>query len=225
MSDAVAATLISGVVATISLLIKTLFDLQVMKNANKQQSVKLTKVAADVDTVRHATNSLKDELVAEVRSASYAAGRKDQRALAEEPAIIVANTDSTVANWSATAASLFGWTEQEAVGKKLEDLIIPEDYQGIHHDAMKACVDENRAPRSMPVIFKARDKYRRVFLVEVWLSEIKRSGQRFFQAAIRKRAEKVSPAPEPSETLVPNDRHPGGPTIPPPTPTPRRETP
>lgn len=46
-------------------------------------------------------------------------------------AVIVAGADGRIVLWNAAATRLFGWTEEEALGRSL-DLIIPERFRARH---------------------------------------------------------------------------------------------
>jgi PAS domain S-box-containing protein len=48
-------------------------------------------------------------------------------------AVVVADTDGTIAVWNSAAARLFGYSEGEALGQPLE-LIIPERQRGRHNE-------------------------------------------------------------------------------------------
>ena len=42
-----------------------------------------------------------------------------------------------VIQWSARAERLFGWTDAEAIGRRLSDLIIPERHRATHEAGLK----------------------------------------------------------------------------------------
>ena len=47
-------------------------------------------------------------------------------------AVVIMNADGVVADWNDRAASTFGWSRNEAVGRTMADLIIPERYRESH---------------------------------------------------------------------------------------------
>ncbi len=47
-------------------------------------------------------------------------------------AIILLNDEAEITYWNPAAEKIFGYTNEEAVGKKLDELIIPQKYHGIH---------------------------------------------------------------------------------------------
>jgi PAS domain S-box-containing protein len=52
-------------------------------------------------------------------------------------AVIVINSQSTIMEWNQRAETLFGWTEEEAIGLDLSDLIIPEKFRVAHRHGIK----------------------------------------------------------------------------------------
>lgn len=51
-------------------------------------------------------------------------------------AVVGMNGRGLVIAWNKQAESIFGWRRDEAIGKKLADLIIPEDFRQNHHDGL-----------------------------------------------------------------------------------------
>src|SRR6516164_7258902 len=47
-------------------------------------------------------------------------------------AVVVMGSDGVVADWNDRAAAVFGWSRDEAVGRTMADLIIPERYREAH---------------------------------------------------------------------------------------------
>jgi PAS domain S-box-containing protein len=52
-------------------------------------------------------------------------------------AVVVMRDDGTVADWNDQAVTVFGWTHEEAVGRGMADLIIPERYREAHKYGLK----------------------------------------------------------------------------------------
>jgi len=46
--------------------------------------------------------------------------------------VIVMGRDRTVRDWSAQAEETFGWTREEALGRSMADLIIPQEFREAH---------------------------------------------------------------------------------------------
>ena len=52
-------------------------------------------------------------------------------------AAVVMKSDGVVADWNDRAAEVFGWSRDEAVGRAIADLIIPERYRKAHRDGLQ----------------------------------------------------------------------------------------
>ena len=52
-------------------------------------------------------------------------------------AVVVMRDDGIVADWNDQAVDVFGWTHEEAVGRTMADLIIPERYREAHKNGLK----------------------------------------------------------------------------------------
>lgn len=51
--------------------------------------------------------------------------------------VVIMNSDGVVADWNDRAASTFGWAREEAVGRNMADLIIPERYREAHRSGLQ----------------------------------------------------------------------------------------
>jgi two-component system, LuxR family, sensor kinase FixL len=52
-------------------------------------------------------------------------------------AVVVMKSDGVVADWNDRAAGVFGWSRDEAVGRTMADLIIPERYREAHRTGLQ----------------------------------------------------------------------------------------
>ena len=52
-------------------------------------------------------------------------------------AVVVMKSDGVVADWNDRAAGVFGWSQDEAVGRTMADLIIPERYREAHRNGLQ----------------------------------------------------------------------------------------
>jgi len=57
-------------------------------------------------------------------------------------AMVAMNAQGFVTEWNQAAVDMFGYKEQEAVGRKLGDLIVPEEWRGAHNHALEHRVPE-----------------------------------------------------------------------------------
>jgi PAS domain S-box-containing protein len=60
-------------------------------------------------------------------------------------AIIVMKSNGTIAEWNDRAAEMFGWSRDDAVGRKLAEVIIPERYREAHVRGLKLFLETGEA--------------------------------------------------------------------------------
>jgi len=61
-------------------------------------------------------------------------------------AVIVMNGRGRVAGWNPAAHALFGWSAEEAMGKAVGELIVPEQYRASHDGGIKRFRDTGQGP-------------------------------------------------------------------------------
>jgi PAS domain S-box-containing protein len=73
--------------------------------------------------------------------------RRTRRILATAAdAYIAIDTSGRVTDWNAAAAATFGWSREEAVGRGLEDLIIPPQHAAAHQAGITRYLQSGEAP-------------------------------------------------------------------------------
>jgi PAS domain S-box-containing protein len=60
-------------------------------------------------------------------------------------AVVIMRSDGVVDDWNDRAAGIFGWSRDEAVGRTLADLIIPERYRKAHRQGLGRYLETRRA--------------------------------------------------------------------------------
>ena len=79
-------------------------------------------------------------------------------------AVVVMKSDGVVADWNDRATSMFGWSRDEAVGRTMADLIIPERYREAHSVGLQRYL---------------RSRKGEVFGRRIELSGIRKNGEEF----------------------------------------------
>ena len=74
-----------------------------------------------------------DKLRKPVSTQSKVAGSVDR---GEDPAFVM-DGDGMVLQWSTQAEKLFGWTDAEAIGRRLSELIIPARHRAAHEAGLR----------------------------------------------------------------------------------------
>lgn len=100
--------------------------------------------------------------------------------------IVVVDHDSQVLEWNPAAEEMFGWRRDEAVGRCISDLIIPDQHHDAHHAGMARYLGGG-APRVLNrrVEVPARRKDGREIPVELAITEVTVGEQRLFTASLR----------------------------------------
>jgi PAS domain S-box-containing protein len=59
-------------------------------------------------------------------------------------AVVIMKSDGVVAEWNGRAVSVFGWSRDEAVGRTMADLIIPERYREAHRKGLRRFLESGK---------------------------------------------------------------------------------
>ncbi len=59
-------------------------------------------------------------------------------------AVVVMKSDGVVTDWNDRAVDVFGWSRNEAVGRAMADLIIPERYREAHRNGLQRYLETGR---------------------------------------------------------------------------------
>lgn len=104
-------------------------------------------------------------------------------------AFILVDSKMTVLEWNPNASSLFGWTEDEARGKHINQLIIPRDFEHFHTNDVES-PDSYKNPNAHPLLNQrievpARHKDGTELPIELTVTPVTVEGQIYFSASIR----------------------------------------
>lgn len=100
--------------------------------------------------------------------------------------IVMINENSEIIFWNPQAEKVFGWTEKEALHKRIEDAIIPERFRQQHQRGMEHYFKTGEGPvlnRMMELV--AQNKNLDEFPVELSIIPIKRDNKFLFCSFIR----------------------------------------
>jgi two-component system sensor histidine kinase/response regulator len=101
-------------------------------------------------------------------------------------AVITVNAEGLITNWNSEAEDIFGWSAQEALGRKLSELIMPRRFQGDNNRDLQRFLGaggELTARQRTETIAHHRDGSE--FPVEMAISPVKFDGQWIFSIFIR----------------------------------------
>jgi PAS domain S-box-containing protein len=101
-------------------------------------------------------------------------------------AIICIDLKGEIFFWNPQAEKIFGWNENEVLGKPLDKIIVPEKYRQAHQEGMKNYLKTGQGFILDKLIhFSALKKGGIEFPIELTISPIQQEGNEFFCAFIR----------------------------------------
>ncbi len=106
-------------------------------------------------------------------------------------AFITLDRDGCITTWNVAAERLFGWTEEEAVGRTMRDLIVPPEFRERHDTRRQALIDSEAplATERYEVEFESRDGRR--FPGEATVSKVEARGEVFVSGFITDATERL----------------------------------
>lgn len=106
-------------------------------------------------------------------------------------AMIVIDADGVILAFSATAAAMFGYSEEEAVGQKI-GLLMPEPHRERHASYLDRYIDSGR-PRiiGQAQTLDAQRADGTIFPIELWVGDASTESERRFTGFIRDRSEQL----------------------------------
>jgi len=117
---------------------------------------------------------------------------------------VLMNREGIVTGWNARAAAMFGWSAEEAVGRKLSGLIIPERFRAQHEQGLERYVETGVGPilnRRLEVTALHRAGHE--FPVELAVAPLRRGDQVMFSAFI----EDITASKHAQEALRQSQQH------------------
>jgi len=101
-------------------------------------------------------------------------------------AIVSIDIASRITGWNAPAEGMFGWSEEEALGASLPEMIIPPQHREAHLHGMKRFLSTGEGPiLNRRIEITALDRTGREFPVELTVSPYGEGRSRYFSAFIR----------------------------------------
>ena len=105
----------------------------------RDYSVRASKLANDeLGTLTDAFNQMLEQIQLQDRGLRQSEARLRAVLDSALSAVIVIDSDGKVADWNPRAATMFGWTREEAAGRELTELVIPEPLREGHRRGMRA---------------------------------------------------------------------------------------
>jgi PAS domain S-box-containing protein len=101
-------------------------------------------------------------------------------------AFISINSQSEIIEWNPQATQIFGWTHEEAVGRNLADLIIPESYRNAHKKGVQHYLSTGEGPvLNQRIEITGLHRNGHLFPIELAITSIPTAGGASFTAFVR----------------------------------------
>ncbi|HEX2215776.1 MAG TPA: GAF domain-containing protein [Xanthobacteraceae bacterium] len=101
-------------------------------------------------------------------------------------AIVVMNAAGAVVDWNSRAAEAFGWTREEAIGREMAQLFIPERYRSAHRHGLAKFLATRQGPvLNRRIEITALRRSGEEFPVELTILPIQHAGSWLFVGAVR----------------------------------------
>jgi len=121
-------------------------------------------------------------------------------------AVVVMGLDGHIIGWNQHASDLFGWSADEAIGRRLSDLIIPEALRQAHEDGLTHFRKSGEGPVlgrriEVPALTRAREE----IPIELSVSPSDQFGERLFVGFLRDLTERKAEAERQQRVLQESD--------------------
>jgi PAS domain S-box-containing protein len=105
----------------------------------RDYSVRVPKLANDeLGSLTDAFNQMLEQIQLQDRGLRQSGARLRAVLDSALSAVIVIDSDGRITDWNPRAESMFGWTREEAIGRELAELVIPEPLREGHRRGMRS---------------------------------------------------------------------------------------
>ncbi len=110
-------------------------------------------------------------------------------------AVIIMSEDGEIIGWNAIAEKTFGWSDEQALGRRLSELIIPERYREAHETGLKHYLATGEGPvLNSHIEIEALHADGSEFPVELSITASEQFGGRLFVGFLRNISERKAQA-------------------------------
>ena len=113
---------------------------------------------------------------------------EDKQAILESSldCIVVMDHDGLVREWNPASVRTFGYTREEALGRRLGDLIVPEDLRARHEEGLRRAADTGESRiMGQRLRLPALRKDGSSFTAELTITKVEREGNAVFTGTLR----------------------------------------
>lgn len=102
------------------------------------------------------------------------------------------DSEGYVIEWNASAERIFGWSQGQAIGRRISELIIPPEYREAHEEGMRRSVASGEATRLNKTLeLRAQTATGQDITVEMTVSAYEWKGSRYFGAFLSDISERI----------------------------------
>lgn len=155
----------------------------------KLQRGNILPVASPIIEIRQLQSALNDasfELAREFRKLQDAEARKSAILEASLDSLVTIDSEGKVIDFNPAAEQTFGYRHDEAIGRKMCELIVPPAYRVSHEQGMRRYLDTGEGPvlrKRIEIVAQRRDGSE--FPIELSIVPFEGSGKRLFLGSIR----------------------------------------
>jgi PAS domain S-box-containing protein len=122
-------------------------------------------------------------------------------------AVVVMNSDGTIADWNDRAAALFGWSREQAIGRIMAELIIPPQHRPMHQRGLERFLESGHGPvLGRRIEISALRQSGEEFPVELAISPVRENGGVYFVGCVRDISARVAAEEAARKTAVESER-------------------
>jgi PAS domain S-box-containing protein len=101
-------------------------------------------------------------------------------------AVVVMNSDGTIADWNECSVELFGWSREQVIGRNMAELIIPAQHRAAHHRGLKHFLKTGEGSvLGRRIEMSALRQSGEEFPVELAISPVREDGRVYFVGCVR----------------------------------------
>ena len=99
---------------------------------------------------------------------------------------ILMDREGAIVGWNPQSERIFGWSAEEAIGRRLSDLIIPPVYRDAHERGLQTYLSTGRGPvLGTRIEIEGWHRAQRQFPIELTIIPVKKNGGLVFSAFVR----------------------------------------
>lgn len=170
------------------------FEMLTLKGKRRWCEIDIVPYLNAEDKVIHALGVIRDVTVRKKKEEELRSSEDIRKLIMDSAldAIICVDKNEMIFTWNPQAEEIFGWKEEEAIGKKLSSLVVHKRYHSIHHNGFANYHASGNSPvLNKVMILPAVRSNGSEFIAELVTREIKNGDDYFLCTYIRDVTERI----------------------------------